>query len=312
MNIYDISEIAGVSIATVSRVLNGSSKVSEATRQKVTDAIRSTGYNKKKHHSSKSVGIIYSDSAQTGSLKMMSTVIRMLNNRDITPYIWVSDGSQADIRLAMDFWASRHVFAIICDSSGLPSAAADNFSHVKNDSAPAVIMINSYKDIPGVFNVICDIKDTFAALVGNTLKTGCTAPAFLFSSMSEFCLEMLDGFKLACAGNGIEPAPENMHLCPGGLADAFRYITSLKEQERLPDAIFCSNDFLALGAMNAVPSGDIFIMGCGCGLCNEPGIMPFQSINCRFDEIARHITDMLGNILIGAPVSTRTGFTPYL
>ena len=33
MNIYDISQKAGVSIATVSRVLNGSEKVSEKTRK---------------------------------------------------------------------------------------------------------------------------------------------------------------------------------------------------------------------------------------------------------------------------------------
>ena len=39
MTIYDISEKAGVSIATVSRVLNGSRRVSEKTRQKVMDAI---------------------------------------------------------------------------------------------------------------------------------------------------------------------------------------------------------------------------------------------------------------------------------
>ena len=32
MNIYDVSKQAGVSIATVSRVLNGNAKVSEATR----------------------------------------------------------------------------------------------------------------------------------------------------------------------------------------------------------------------------------------------------------------------------------------
>ena len=35
MNIYDISQKAGVSIATVSRVLNGSEKVSEKTRKRV-------------------------------------------------------------------------------------------------------------------------------------------------------------------------------------------------------------------------------------------------------------------------------------
>ena len=44
MNIYDIADMAGVSIATVSRVVNGSSKVSEKTRQKVLDVIEKSGY----------------------------------------------------------------------------------------------------------------------------------------------------------------------------------------------------------------------------------------------------------------------------
>ena len=44
MTIYDISEKAGVSIATVSRVLNGSAKVSPATRKKVLDVIDACGY----------------------------------------------------------------------------------------------------------------------------------------------------------------------------------------------------------------------------------------------------------------------------
>ena len=44
MTIYDISEKAGVSIATVSRVLNGSSSVSEKTKQKVLDVINQCEY----------------------------------------------------------------------------------------------------------------------------------------------------------------------------------------------------------------------------------------------------------------------------
>ena len=44
MTIYDISEKAGVSIATVSRVLNGSSNVSEKTKKKVLDVIQKYDY----------------------------------------------------------------------------------------------------------------------------------------------------------------------------------------------------------------------------------------------------------------------------
>ena len=42
MTIYDISKKAGVSIATVSRVLNGSENVRPSTRKKVMDVIDKT------------------------------------------------------------------------------------------------------------------------------------------------------------------------------------------------------------------------------------------------------------------------------
>ena len=44
MNIYDVSKKAGVSIATVSRVLNGNTNVSEKTKQRVLDVMDELGY----------------------------------------------------------------------------------------------------------------------------------------------------------------------------------------------------------------------------------------------------------------------------
>ena len=44
MNIYDVSKRAGVSIATVSRVLNGNPNVSEKTRTKVLTVMAESGY----------------------------------------------------------------------------------------------------------------------------------------------------------------------------------------------------------------------------------------------------------------------------
>ena len=44
VNIYDVAKLSGVSIATVSRVVNGSTKVSEKTRRKVLDVMEQWGY----------------------------------------------------------------------------------------------------------------------------------------------------------------------------------------------------------------------------------------------------------------------------
>ena len=43
-NIYEVAELAGVSLATVSRVINPGAKVSDKTRQKVLEAMRELGY----------------------------------------------------------------------------------------------------------------------------------------------------------------------------------------------------------------------------------------------------------------------------
>ena len=44
MNIYDIAELAGVSIATVSRVLNDSPNVAEGTKLRVRRIMEENGY----------------------------------------------------------------------------------------------------------------------------------------------------------------------------------------------------------------------------------------------------------------------------
>ena len=44
MNLKQVAAVAGVSVSTVSRVLNGKSYVNEETRKIVTEAIRKTNY----------------------------------------------------------------------------------------------------------------------------------------------------------------------------------------------------------------------------------------------------------------------------
>lgn len=69
MNIYDVSERAGVSIATVSRVLNGNPNVSEKTRNRVLEIMDELGYTPNVFarglglNTMKTVGIMCSDSS---------------------------------------------------------------------------------------------------------------------------------------------------------------------------------------------------------------------------------------------------------
>ena len=76
MTIYDISKKAGVSIATVSRVLNGSENVRPSTRKKVMDVIDKYDYTPNAFargmglHSLKTIGILCADSSDLSKPRM--------------------------------------------------------------------------------------------------------------------------------------------------------------------------------------------------------------------------------------------------
>ena len=87
MTIYDISEKAGVSIATVSRVLNGSSLVSEKTRRKVMDAMEKYGYTPNAFarglglNTMKTIGILCADSSDLYLAKAVYYIEQKLRDR---------------------------------------------------------------------------------------------------------------------------------------------------------------------------------------------------------------------------------------
>ena len=88
MTIYDISEKAGVSIATVSRVLNGSSNVSEKTKKKVLDVINQYEYTPNAFarglglNTMKTIGIMCADSSDLYLAKAIYYIEQKLRAND--------------------------------------------------------------------------------------------------------------------------------------------------------------------------------------------------------------------------------------
>src|SRR5574344_443348 len=87
MTIYDIAKACGVSIATVSRVLNNSDKVSEKTRKKVLAVIQEENYSPNPFarglglDSMKMIGLLCTDVADAFFAKAVSLVEPTLRAR---------------------------------------------------------------------------------------------------------------------------------------------------------------------------------------------------------------------------------------
>jgi LacI family transcriptional regulator len=162
MNIYDIAEEAGVSISTVSRVLNNKSKVKDSTRKKVEDVL-------KKHN--------YAPNAIARGL-----VSKQLNNIGILTI---------DIRVphyaATAYTMERELYkmgynAILCNTGGDLTNGMDYINMLIKNGVKGIILIGSVfqnkyietsligsaKDIPFVVqNSVLNAENTYSVMLNH-------------------------------------------------------------------------------------------------------------------------------------------------
>lgn len=119
MNIYDIASKAGVSIATVSRVLNGKGNVSEKTKEHVLSIIEEMGYTPNIFarglglNSIKMVGILCSDVSDIYYATAVSTIEKELRQSGYDSLLCCTGDNIEDRKKSIDLLLSKRVDAIL-------------------------------------------------------------------------------------------------------------------------------------------------------------------------------------------------------
>jgi len=117
--IYEVSELAGVSLATVSRVINKNTKVSEKTRNKVLDAMSKLGYRPNSiaqslaSNRSNSVGILVSELHGPFFGQMMAGIEAELRAAGKHVIITTGHSEEEKEKDGIEFLISRNCDAII-------------------------------------------------------------------------------------------------------------------------------------------------------------------------------------------------------
>ena len=150
MNIYDISKKAGVSIATVSRVLNDSAKVSAATRQRVLDVIRETNYMPNAFarslglNSMYTVGLLCSDPSDVYQAQAVCYLERELRNHSYTSMLCCTGGRLEEKQNHLHLLLSRSVDALVFIGSHFIEQSDAQNSYIR-EAAKAVCIMSMMK-----------------------------------------------------------------------------------------------------------------------------------------------------------------------
>ena len=308
MTIYDIAKACGVSIATVSRVLNNSEKVSEKTRQKVLSIIQKENYSPNPFarglglDSMKMIGLLCTDVSDVFYAEAVSLIEHELRQRGLDMMLVCTGNDLNEKKKCIQFLLKKHVDAIIL--IGSPFREYDDNSHVAEAAQRVpIIAINSLLELPNVYSVLCDEALGFELAVRRLARKGFTDILFLYDNLTYSGQQKRVGYR-----KGLEAADlpqQDKLLCQVGqsLASAQQMVERLIDQRLSFSAIIGSEDLLAIGAQKALSAAGIEmpVIGCNNSVLAECATPALTSIDTRLDILCPAAVDVLTKILDNGP-----------
>jgi LacI family transcriptional regulator len=252
--IYQVSELAGVSLATVSRVINNNARVSDKTRQKVESAMAELGYRPNSiakslaSNCSNSVGILVSELHGPFYGAMMSGIETELRKQEKHVIIAAGHSDEQKEKDGIEFLISRNCDALILHVE----AVSDDYLIELSQGKTPIVLINRY---------IEQIADNCISL--NNLKGGYLATKALLAKGHQKLAyisgplwktdakERLKGHKQAL--NEADIAFDEKLLYEGDFQETggSEGMAALLNKNIPFSALVCANDEMAAGAMIA-------------------------------------------------------------
>lgn len=245
-----IAQLAGVSVATVSKVVNGRSGVSDSTRQRIEDLIREQGFQRSGNDDAVPiVELVFQALDSLWALEIIQGVEGVVRPRGIAVAVTEMEGQLTPSpRWAPDVVARRPMGVIGVSatlttaqltqlaSRAIPLVALDPTGE-PNHRAPSVGAMNWNGGLTAARHLLA-LGHRRIAMVNGPDELLC-------------CRARLDGYRAAMDTGGVPADPRWVRTAPlyveGGVAAA-RELLRLPER---PTAIFAANDLQAMGVYEA-------------------------------------------------------------
>ncbi len=256
MNIYDISKKAGVSIATVSRVLNGSDKVSNTTRKKVLDVIeeyrytpnafaRSLGLN-----SMYTVGILCSDSSDVYQAQAIYYLERELKKNAYASMLCCTGHQLEEKQKCLQLLISRNVDAVFFIGSHFVEESPESNDYIiETAKKTPVFILNGELKGKNIYSILCDDYMASKDITDLIFSHGSTSPIYLYRTLNYSGKKKIHGFLKSCENHGITTSEKRLFSCPGPLDKTCTILENIKESGLYFDSVISADDELATGAV---------------------------------------------------------------
>jgi LacI family transcriptional regulator len=308
--IRDVAERAGVSIKTVSRVINDEPFVREATRQRVLAAVEELGFvvnvsaRRLAKGQSFAIGLIFHNASWHYILNVQRGVLETARKAGYSTILHPCDVSREEDTLAILRMVSQQVVDGLIFTPPSDNAAG-LLQALEARAFPFVRLTPTDRESPWPYVTTTDYQGAYD-MTRYLLELGHKRIAYVVGPREQRAAnDRFEGYKAALAENEIALDPALIGYGDDHFATGFAVAQKILEAKPRLTAVFCNNDEMAAGANAAVfESGlrvpaDVSVAGFDDVALSRQIWPALTTIRQPIYEIAEVATDLLLNVLNG-------------
>lgn len=258
-SVNDVAQLAGVSVGTVSNVLNRPDRVAPGTRQRVLDAINSLSFvpngsaRKLRAGTITTVAAVVLDIGNPFFTEVGRGIEDRLAHDDYTLMLASSDEDPKREARYLRLFEEHGVQGVLVVPS---TQEIDHLVDLRNRGVN-VVLLDRTSPVPEISSVTVDDIGGGELATQHLIDQGHTRIALLNGPHTiGHCIDRREGMQRAMIKAGLDPERDLVEVfvptmnADGGTAGAQRLLQEYAHD--LPSALFCVNDITALGALRAL------------------------------------------------------------
>ncbi len=264
----DVAKAAGVSTATVSRVLANNAPIRPETRERVMQAVATLNYRPNliarslRAQKSAKIGLVVSDIRNPFFTAIGRAVEDAAYEQGYSVLMCNTDENPEKEKMYLNILHDESVAGVIFSPTHQFSASTENFQ----SGMPFVIIDRTVK-MDKADMVLLDNISAGYELASHLIENGYCKLAGLFGNASTTGKDRQRGFQNALKEHDLNPIA--VHFIEPRIKHGYAMTMELLAQAERPDAIFTSNSLLTAGAFRA-------IRDCGLAIPNEIALVGFD------------------------------------
>jgi DNA-binding LacI/PurR family transcriptional regulator len=300
MNIREVAKVAGVSTATVSRVVNGTASVDIATERKVRKAIERTGYFPNRHARtlgsgrSNVYGLIISDIANPFFPELVKSFERLAVEHNHEVIIANTDYHPERMEHCVRRMLEHKVDGVAIMTSEMES----DLVQVLSRRGIPIVFLDTGKVGRLISNISIDYSHGIDLAINHLTALKHRRIAFIQGPVKlQSAMIRRDAFVASLKESGVHLPPEFIRIGNHGIDGGQRAMEELLALDTRPTAVVCSNDLTAIGAL-------VTAQAAGLRIPEDLSIIGFDDI-----ELSRLLLPSLTTIRISRVEIATRAFT---